>query len=288
METAKAAQPIMGNKLYQQRARKAFPILVRQALAGTPILYSDLANEIEMTNPRNLNYVLGSIGKAIKNLSEKWSEEIPPIQCLVINKHTGIPGKGIGWFITNVNNFSQLPRKQQRQLIKVELQKIFLYQKWPQVLQEFSLEPSKIKLDEMITQVPIIKGGSESNEHRELKEYLAKHPEIVGLPKYVGIGQKEYPLPSGDTLDVFFCRESEHIGIEIKSIISTTADIVRGIFQCVKYRAVIEAKQSALGLPQNARVVLILGGAFPNELRSLKNILGVEVIDNVEVIKSSE
>jgi hypothetical protein len=35
-----------GDKLYQIRARKVLPILVRQAEAGTPIFYSAIANEI--------------------------------------------------------------------------------------------------------------------------------------------------------------------------------------------------------------------------------------------------
>ena len=64
METAEIAEPIWGDMLYQQRARLAFPMLVRQALAGKPLTYEDLAEELEMPNPRNLNYVLGSIGNA--------------------------------------------------------------------------------------------------------------------------------------------------------------------------------------------------------------------------------
>src|SRR5438046_1661405 len=79
---------LSGNSLYVKRAREAFPILVRQAWAGERIAYSDLADEMGMANPRNLNYVLGAIGKAIKELSGEWGQEIPPLQCLVVNKHT--------------------------------------------------------------------------------------------------------------------------------------------------------------------------------------------------------
>ncbi|RZB38250.1 MAG: hypothetical protein SRB2_00596 [Desulfobacteraceae bacterium Eth-SRB2] len=56
MDTAKISAPISGNKLYQIRARKVLPILVRQAEAGTTIYYSTLAEEIGIPNPRNLNY----------------------------------------------------------------------------------------------------------------------------------------------------------------------------------------------------------------------------------------
>src|SRR4029453_13966099 len=105
METAKIAEPISGNKLYQQRARAALPILVRQAQVGTPILYSELASELGMPNPRNLTYALGSFGQAVKRLAKEWGKEIPLIQCLVINKNTGLPGEGLGWFITDKEDF---------------------------------------------------------------------------------------------------------------------------------------------------------------------------------------
>ena len=117
MEPAKIAEPISGDKLYQQRARAALPILVRQAQAGTPIFYSELALELGMPNPRNLNYVLGSIGQTLKALSAGGGTEVPPIQCLVINKNTGLPGEGIGWFITDKEDFRKLPKKQQDKML---------------------------------------------------------------------------------------------------------------------------------------------------------------------------
>jgi hypothetical protein len=88
-------------------------------------------------------------------------------------------------------------------------------------------------------------------------------------------------LPSGDSLDVFFTHRKEHIGIEVKSHISDSADIARGLYQCVKYQAVLEARQAANGQPQNVRTILILGGELPLELLPLKNVLGIEVFENV-------
>ncbi len=69
MSTAKISEPISGDKAYQVHARAAFPLLVRQAQAGVPVFYSDLAEELGMPNPRNLNYVLGSIGQSLELLS---------------------------------------------------------------------------------------------------------------------------------------------------------------------------------------------------------------------------
>jgi hypothetical protein len=74
-ETARIAKGILGEKLYQKRARAALPILVRQATAQQKITYGDLAEELSIPNARNLNYVLGSVGITLLDLSRTWDEE---------------------------------------------------------------------------------------------------------------------------------------------------------------------------------------------------------------------
>lgn len=282
METAVVAGPITGAKLYQQRARKALPVLVRQAHAGTPIIYSDLATELGMRNARNLNYVLGSIGETLRKLSQEWSEEIPPIQCLVVNKHTRLPGEGFWSFIIDKEDFRKLSSKQKRHLIDMQLHKIYVFPKWRKVLQTFGLKSLTPSYKEALSKASRFRAGGESKHHKKLKHFVAQNPAIVGLPAGVGLGQTEHYLPSGDSLDVLFVHGDNWVGIEVKPRSSPEADIIRGIFQCVKYKAVIEAYQASQELPQNARVVLILGRKFPENLVPLKHMLSVEVIDNVE------
>jgi hypothetical protein len=98
----------------------------------------------------------------------------------------------------------------------------------------------------------------------------------------VSHGEEEHLLPSGDSLDVFFEHRKEHFGVEVKSHISDTADIARGLYQCVKYQAVLEARQAASGHAKNVHTFLVIGGEFPAELIPLKNVLGVEVYDKVK------
>ncbi len=281
METGEIAQPISGNKPYQERARRALPLLVRQAEAQTTVYYSDLALELGMSNPRNLNYVLGSIGQALQLLEAEWEEVIPPIQCLVINRNTELPGEGIGWFITEKNDFRKLSRKQQREIVKAELQRIFAYRKWSKVLEALGLKPVSVDYSALLTKASTFRGGGEGERHKKLKWFVAQHPEAIKLPRTVSSGQVEYPLPSGDSLDVMFTDGDDWIAVEVKSSISVPADILRGLFQCVKYRAVIEAYQAAKYLPQSARTILVLEGLLPDGLIPLKNILGIEVIENI-------
>jgi hypothetical protein len=281
METAKIAQPVSGGKLYQERARRALPLLVRQAQARAKIYYSDLALELGMPNPRNLNYVLGSIGQTLQLLSVEWKECIPPLQYLVVNKSTGIPGAGIGWFITGREDFGKLDRKQQRELVNAELLKVFTYPKWPKVLATLGLRQIAVDYSALLAKASAFRGGGESDGHKRLKFYVAQHPEALRLPSTISAGTTEYKLPSGDSLDVLFRDRDDWIAAEVKSSMSGPDDILRGMFQCIKYRAVIEAYQAANFLPQNARAILVLEEALPEGLIPLKHILEIEVIENI-------
>lgn len=281
MDTAEVAEPLSGDKLYQQRARSALPLLVRQATASTPIIYEDLAHELKMPNPRNLNYVLGSIGKTLLNLTEHWDIEVPPIQCLVVNKNTRLPGEGIGWFITDLSHYKKLSNKQRRQVVDAELQKIYSFDKWSKVLSILGLKPAQSDFKNLNKKASQFRGGGEGAEHKKLKKFVANNPVHFGLPASSAPGENEHSLPSGDLLDVFFTHRKEHVGIEVKSHISDTADIARGLYQCVKYQAVLEARQAAYGQPQNVRTILVLGGELPAELLPLKNVLGIEVFEKV-------
>ena len=281
MSTAKISEPISGDKLYQERARAALPLLVRQAEAGAPVFYSALAEELGMPNPRNLNYVLGSIGQSMELLSESWKEKVPPIQCLVINRGTGLPGEGIGWFLIKKEEFSALPLRQKRAIVDAELQHVYSYTKWKEVLKSLSLEPTEADFTSLVSEATQWSGGGEGERHKALKEYVARHPESIGLKAGTPNGVTEQPLPSGDCLDVSFLHKNVWVAAEVKSAISPEGDLIRGLFQCVKYRAAMEAVQAAEARPQGARALLVLESSLPQSLVALRNLLGIEVVEGV-------
>ena len=105
---------ILGEELYQKRASRALPILVKQAELRKEISYSALAQEIKMPNPRNLNHVLDCVGIRLEALSREWGEAIPQIQTAVINKGTGLPSEGIGWLFKGKERERSLTRYQSR------------------------------------------------------------------------------------------------------------------------------------------------------------------------------
>jgi len=282
VETARIAAPMSGDKLYQQRAQAALPLLVRQAEAGKPIFYSALAQELGMSNPRNLNYVLGSVGTTLEDLAKRWRKAIPPIQCLVVNKQTNLPGEGIWGFLAKGRDFASLSRRQQRDIVNASLHDVCAYSHWRDVLKALSLAPVKADFRAEIERAAAERGGGgESEEHLRLKEYVARNPSAVGLAAGTSSGAIEYDLPSGDTIDVLFKDKNDWVAVEVKSRVSGDADVLRGLFQCVKYLALVEAVQIASELPQNARALLVLEGELPAGLGALKNLLGIEVVEKV-------
>ena len=118
-----------GEKLFQRRALEALPLLVRQAKAGRTIYYSELADELEMPNPRNLNYVLGALGRELELLSSRWGEDkIPPLQCLVVNQQDGTPGEGVGWFVLDKEDFKKRTSAEKKRIVDAMLVGVFEYQ----------------------------------------------------------------------------------------------------------------------------------------------------------------
>jgi len=284
METAEltSLEDISGDKLYQQRAREALPILVRQALVSQKITYSDLADELKMPNPRNLNYVLGLIGNTLLKLSEEWKEEVPPIQSIVINKNTEMPGEGVNWFIKNRKQYEESTPTEKKQLLLEMLSNVFHYNKWLNVLECLKLKPNN---DTTIIFKKIISknvgyGSGEGEKHKQFKLLISENPNLIGLKGFTK-GNIEHIFPSLDSIDVYFQNNTTIVGVEVKSETSNTNDVLRGLFQCKKYEALIEAENCVNGIRKEIKVLLALEKELPIELLSIKNILSVNVIDNI-------
>ena len=118
-----------------------------------------------------------------------------------------------------------------------------------------------------------------------LKAFVSLNPRAIGLSSSLAPGATEFTLPSGDSLDVLFVHSDVWHPVEVKARHSDQKDMERGLFQCVKYRAVIDAWQAYESNPVDVDAVLVLEKALPAELVRLKNELGVRVVENVALPK---
>ena len=264
--------------LYQRRAFLALPLLVRQAEAGQTIHYEQLASELGMPNPRNLNYVLGSIGTSLLHLGQLWGHEIPAIQALVTNKSSGLPGRGFTEFLPDPGAFRRATSAQQRAILRRITDKVRFYQRWMDVLAHFEAQPWKGPPSEAATHSFGDHVG-ESPEHQAFKEAVRLHPAWFGIPE--SPASVEYPFVTGDGVDVLFTQGTRMWGVEVKSAVSQEGDILRGLFQCVKYRALLQAEQAAAGNACFVDVYLACEHEFPAKLLGVAHVLGVEFFDRL-------
>jgi len=286
-KTYEIARDLHGEKLYQQRARKILPILVRQAASKNPLSYESLADELSMTNPRVLNYPLGCVGRALIELAKHWESDIPHIQSLVVNKQTKLPGPGFDGFLTD-EGYEWNDNVERRSVIEQYRTKIYEYPYWNDVLAELHLSPAPNNIADVLEAAANGKGQGEGPEHKALKEYVCRNPDVVGLSADHPHGQTERGIPSGDRLDILFHYKRRICVVEVKPKNASLPDVTRGLFQCVKYRAVLEAQATFTNQGDELTVCLALGGAFPKELIPLRNSLQVAVIDNISDLMLSK
>ena len=152
------------------------------------------------------------------------------------------------------------------------------------MLAEFGAQvPKGRSLDELLPPVERVAlgGQGESELHREFKVFVAGHPELVKVTTLTTPAAIEHCFPSSDIVDVLFTSRTTMVAVEVKSRLSAESDILRGLFQCVKYRALLDAVVAVEQQEVATRAVLALQGEFPESLRIIATTLGIEVFDRV-------
>jgi len=129
--------------------------------------------------------------------------------------------------------------------------------------------------------VPLTTGWSnegESEAHRRLKEYVCGNPQLLFGQRAGWRGDPEYVLASADRVDVLFRGHGRTVSVEVKAYNANDADVSRGIFQCVKYRAVFRAHQTAQGELPNGEAMLVVQRPITDALQALAELLGVPFV----------
>ena len=119
-------------------------------------------------------------------------------------------------------------------------------------------------------------GKGEGPKHRTLKEYVYKVAEKVCGAR-VKERQMEYPLPSGDKVDVTAWDKGAIWHIEVKSRTSKDPDVTRGIYQCIKYAAVGKAVEKAKNSGRSVKSLLVVESKPSDNVSALAKGLGVRV-----------
>ena len=289
-------EALQGDSWTKYTARTVLPLIIWCAKNGRTISYGQLDREIvnrgwgHHVMAVQYGHPAGTIGNALIETEEEWGDAIPPLNALIVNQTTQLPGDGVNWYLEKYaepeEHVDDMSLNEKRAIVEEIHADIFSYEYWDDLLEEYELEPLDDGLEEDDQDDDEISkptrggwsGKAESDEHKKLKEFIANNPDAVGLGKKSKKGIVEYLFPSSDKADVVFKNGSKYLGVEVKSLISNDDDINRGIFQCVKYQSLLRAEQKALMLPPTARAVLVVERQLPSGLQNLSYILGIKVI----------
>ena len=288
-----------GDGWSKRTARVGFPILVEYARNRQEITYGEWHSEIvqrRLGGPSlivNYGRAAGTVGDACQEYAEQAGIKVPSINLMVVNKKTRLPGHGADFYIRRFcREFldppvspDDLTVRDKRAIIERALEEIFDFPAWGEVLASFGLveveaEPARGRRREARRR-PRSKGwrtGPESDAHRLLKERIAAAPTLVGL-RTSETGAQEYSLWSGDRVDVYFKKAA--FGVEVKAGRCSYDELHRGVFQCVKYRAVLRAQQAHDSEIPNADCVLAIGGDVPEDLHEVARLLRVQIISGL-------
>lgn len=270
---------------YIERAKMILPILVRQAQRGELITYQSLASEINLLGkfaPLNINDPLGSIVATFKFIEKEHGIGLPILSSIAVKKGIGEPGDGMRWAFDE--GWEHLTPEQKKLKAGEVQREVFAYPYWDSVLTDFC-KLSPLDLSGMSKQVERVRvstmgwGGGESVEHKNFKELVSNNRKWFKVPESYSV-EMEYIFPSNDRVDVVFNGEEEVVGVEVKPQNSNEDELIRGIFQCVKYLALFNAVEKTRQKPRNVRVFLCIErDVTETRVIEIANTLSVEYIE---------
>lgn len=267
----------------RKNVRLMIPVMIHWAKTGhNEHTYGDLAHAIGKSKFSGIGHALYFVQQVLDNLSTKSSREIPTLNSLCKNAKTMLPSEGFEFVSPQCND---LDENGKRVFVKGLDSNAMNFPHWDWVLKELELKEAVPFTEEQLEAIknPRCIYGGEGEEHKILKEYICQHPESINY-KDVDFAEIEHILPSGDRLDVYFeLSDGTHVAIEVKPSISPDQDIARGVFQCVKYYAVMDALRNIECKDYEIKVLLVTAGNFSSQNKELAEELDVEYVENFKI-----
>lgn len=270
--------------------------LIAVADAKDTVFYSQLADLLsyKVVPGHVADQQVGPLVGTLMDMVWEKYPSAPPINMLVVSKAKGVASHGSDNYLKNYFHLSRLPRSDHGRLELAEQATldVWSYREWPRIYRElFDVDPAHTNSlgiaqfdDDGQGDNPRYHGGPESPEHKRLKRHVLENLARFGIRGVVE-AKEEHRLLSGDELDVFAVTGRSRIAIEVKSIRSGDADLVRGIYQCVKYRAVLEAQFAHLREAPAVNSFLVTERPLPPEIQKIAKRLAVRTF--VEAVNNT-
>lgn len=244
-------------------------------------------------NKRLYGQPIGAAATAAIQISKAAGIAIPPLSVIIINQTTGYAGEGADQFIPRLAKarLDVLDPKRIR-ILQEEMDRVWDFgaKNWDRVqrlLGEPALPPPKsLPKRQRGAPDPGTGGGPESDAHIALKKWVATHPKAFLDFGAFTSGSNEAKLQSGDSIDAMLSNAVARLAVEVKTGAASEKELIRGIFQCVKYRHTLQAEALVFArerLPGTS--VLVSTQPLPPYAQDIARSLDVRF---VQVPKSAE
>lgn len=238
---------------------------------------------------------VGHVAGALMHRIHKVEPSAPLINVLVVNQGDGQPSDGAGAFMAKRFGIKKLAEEHAKEnypdlweeTFSRAAAEVYSYsaEEWATLYGRVFEEPlpiAKIEKDRSRRKEGTEEDGLQYNtrrrgkggegpHHKSLREWVTKNPTHVHKSFAMARAETEVDLLSGDRVDaVYYCGD-RIIVLEVKSRISNEIDLRRGVYQCVKYRAVKKAMDVRDDPPIEAYLVTEIDPKteMPNELKEL-------------------
>lgn len=244
----------------------AFSMLLHALDSGEPfVTYCSINSEIErqLQIPKIFTTHMGAVAGRMMDALLQEDPKAPLINVLIC-RPDGIPGRGAASYLSKryrdptLLNWAKVPQSRKLEVVERERKKVLAFDRWRDLgNRAFGRIPEINRVAEVGNEHDFLgdRGGeAESEDHRRLKLWVLANPSVVGIQGSPEFAQPEALLLSGDEVDVMFRSRGKFYTVEVKSKRSNEADLFRGLYQCVKYRAVKQAENA----PFTVDVVAVL------------------------------
>ncbi|UFW80131.1 hypothetical protein [Rhizobium sp. SU303] len=272
--------------------------LIAVALDGSTMTYGELGAKLENEAGfstifrTRLGFVVGSLMGKI----QKVEPTAPLINVLAVNQKDRQPSKGAGSFMARRFKEKRLDRDDAKKRSPSLWQHSFeraagevykvsagdwadLYRRvFGTSLDERAIENERDDRKRGTEKDGIQTGrnygsGGEGPYHKALRLWIKDNPGLVDNAFALATTDTEVDLDSGDRIDVVYKLIDRTIVVEVKSRISNDVDLRRGVYQCVKYRAVRQAMDVREATPVEA--LLVTENELPGEIAALVKLHGI-------------
>ena len=280
--------PIRPTHEHLESAKATKPLtewLINAARFGTTMTYGQAKRRLEVECGFGVIFTasMGKVAGAAMDAILEKAKDAPLLNVLLVQSDSGLPGSGAAGYLERRYRDrrwlrSDNPHKDTRwgELVDYEAARVYAFgDRWKDVYRlvyGHRLPPAGGDLVDK-QRDGTGRGGGEGVNHRALRLKVRREPSLVRRGLRPENTTTETELLSGDRVDVVSVAKDKTVAIEVKSSDSDWKDLQRGVYQCVKYRAVIAAQD--IRREPTVESWLVTETELPRELRMLARRLGV-------------